>query len=313
VDAEHVADGLPERLGAVDDDEHALLDIEAALDEVGQQRGGDGGVLGRAVPEPERVLDPVGVNAQRDDAAAALELDAVEHQPRQAQVVQRPAHQLDQVVPRPGDELATDCRLRRRPRDRVDLVADRLAGARIASRAHAGEHPLEHHLAQRVTRGEVRIRPQLDLVGAVGAPGSRSADRDAAPAERDLAALVAVPHRRAVRVVLAPGADDLVDLGLHQLVQHPEPDADTQRQQPLLRCGGQLAERVHHRRRQTIDSFFSGGDRPGRYGPHAVGPPVLVDLVERPSRFQPDRTRREDRRLKFYELRDKLSAGWAKA
>jgi putative transposase len=39
----------------------------------------------------------------------------------------------------------------------------------------------------------------------------------------------------------------------------------------------------------------------------AVGPPVLVDFDSHSPRSQPDRTRREDRRLKFYELRDNLS------
>jgi hypothetical protein len=34
VGAEHVPDGLAQRLGAVDHDEHALLDIQAALDQV---------------------------------------------------------------------------------------------------------------------------------------------------------------------------------------------------------------------------------------------------------------------------------------
>jgi hypothetical protein len=38
----------------------------------------------------------------------------------------------------------------------------------------------------------------------------------------------------------------------------------------------------------------------------AVGPPVLVDFDSHSPRSQQDRTRREDRRLKFYELRDKL-------
>jgi hypothetical protein len=90
VDAEHVADRLAERLGAVEDDEHALLDIEATLDEVREQRGGDGRVLGRAVPQPERMLDGVGVDPQGDDAAAALQLDPVEHQHRQAQVAKPP-------------------------------------------------------------------------------------------------------------------------------------------------------------------------------------------------------------------------------
>jgi hypothetical protein len=46
VAAEHVADRLPERLGAVDHHQHALLGVEAAFDEVGQQRGRDGRVLG---------------------------------------------------------------------------------------------------------------------------------------------------------------------------------------------------------------------------------------------------------------------------
>ena len=163
-DAEHVADRLAQRLGAVDDDQHALLDIEAALDEVGQQRGRDGGVLGRAVPQPERVLDAVGVDPERDDAAAALELDPVEHQHRQAQVVERPAHQLDQVLARARDELAADRRLARRARDLVDLGADRLAGARVAARRDAGQHPLEHHVGELVARGEVRVGAQLDLV-----------------------------------------------------------------------------------------------------------------------------------------------------
>jgi hypothetical protein len=46
VDAEHHADGLAERLGAVEHAEHALLNVQAALDEVRQQRRGDRGVLG---------------------------------------------------------------------------------------------------------------------------------------------------------------------------------------------------------------------------------------------------------------------------
>jgi hypothetical protein len=35
-------------------------------------------------------------------------------------------------------------------------------------------------------------------------------------------------------IVLAPRADDLVDLGLHQLMHDPEPDTDAEREQPSL-------------------------------------------------------------------------------
>jgi hypothetical protein len=62
--AEDGADRLAQRLGAVDDEQDALLGIEAALDQVGEQRGRDGGVLGRAFPEPKRALLILGLAAR---------------------------------------------------------------------------------------------------------------------------------------------------------------------------------------------------------------------------------------------------------
>src|SRR3954447_3886894 len=221
VDPEHVADRLAQRLGAVDHAEHALLDVEATLDEVGQQRGGDGGVLGRAVPQPQRVLDAVAVDPQRHDAAAALELDAVEHQHRQAQIAQRAAHQRDQVLARARDELTRHRGSARRPLDVLDVVADRLAGARVAARRHAGQHPLEHDVGERVAVGEVTVRLQLDLTRAVDGAGPRPLDRHAAPTESHLAPLMAVAHRPTARIMLALRADDLIDLGLHEFRAAP--------------------------------------------------------------------------------------------
>jgi hypothetical protein len=48
--AEHVAHGLAQRLAAVEHAQHALLDVQAAVNEIGEQRGRDRGVLGAAVP-----------------------------------------------------------------------------------------------------------------------------------------------------------------------------------------------------------------------------------------------------------------------
>lgn len=45
---------------------------------------------------------------------------------------------------------------------------------------------------------------------------------------------MAVALPRAVRVVLVLGADDLVDLELHQLVHYAESNAHAQREQPSL-------------------------------------------------------------------------------
>src|SRR3954469_16883474 len=78
--------------------------------------------------------------------------------------------------------------------------------------------------------------------------------------------------------MLALRAHHLVDLGLHQLVQDTEPDTHAQRQQPFLRGAGQLTERLEHRLGQPLDALFVRRDRRGRYRPHAVGPPVLVDF-----------------------------------
>jgi hypothetical protein len=203
-------------------------------------------VLGGPVPEPQGVLDAVGVDAEADDAAAALELDTVEHHHRQPQVPQRPRHEIDELLACARHELAADRRLRRRPSDLLDVAADRLTGPRIAARRDAGQHPLEHHVGELITRREMRIGVQLDLALAVGGPSARPADRHPAAPERDLATLMAVADRGTIGIVSALRADDLVDLGFHDLVQHAHAhaDADAQRQQPFLRRAGQLTQRV---------------------------------------------------------------------
>jgi hypothetical protein len=57
------------------------------------------------------VLDAVGVDPQRGDAAAALELDPVEHGTARRKSARRAAHQADQVLARARDELARNRRL----------------------------------------------------------------------------------------------------------------------------------------------------------------------------------------------------------
>jgi len=85
-----------------------------AVDKIAHQRGRERGVLGRALPEPERDLDPVGGYPEADDVGAALELDPVDHQHREADVVKAAAHEHVEILARPGDELAADRRLRGR-------------------------------------------------------------------------------------------------------------------------------------------------------------------------------------------------------
>ena len=91
---EDVADRRAQRLAAVDHEQDRLLEIKAAIDEIGEQRARERGVLGRAFPEPERDLVAFGADAERDDVGAIGDLHAVEHHHRRAHVVEPAAHQL---------------------------------------------------------------------------------------------------------------------------------------------------------------------------------------------------------------------------
>ena len=56
---EHVLDRSAQRLAAVDHEQDRLLGIEAAVDEVGQQRSGEGGVLTSSLREsPSGIFTP---------------------------------------------------------------------------------------------------------------------------------------------------------------------------------------------------------------------------------------------------------------
>ena len=238
----------------------------------------DSGVLGAAIPEPERDLDSLGGDPEAHDAAASLELDAVEHQRREAQVAQRAAHQRAQLLAGPAHELAADRRLARRALTVEHLLADRLARALEAPRRDARQHLLKHDRRQRIAIGEVRIGSQLDLARAIDRPRARPLDRHPSPAERDLTGLVSVADRRAIEVMATLRADHRLDLLGHQLAQHTQPHADAQGQQPFLRRASQLAQRFLHPRRQRVELLLAD-QLVGLvvYVPHG-GSPVSMDL-----------------------------------
>ncbi len=125
---------------------------------------------------------------------------------------------------------------------------------------------------QRIPICEMRVRVERDLAAAVYGTSPRTLHSDPPAAEGDLARLMTVAHRGPVGIMLALRADDLVDLDLHQLMQHSQPDADAQRKQPVLRSIHELTKRCLHapRQRELLDPHLPGA-RPvlrGRYGLH---------------------------------------------
>jgi len=133
----------------------------------------------------------------------------------------------------------------------------------------------------------VLVRLQPYLRAAVGAAHSGPLDRDAPAAQRHLARLVPVTHGRALRVVLALRAHDLDHLLFQQFGQHAQPDADAQREQPLLRCPNQLPERLLHALRQ--DDLFNARLRERYVAPHG-GSSLSIFRI---TRHAPKRSGRE--------------------
>jgi hypothetical protein len=113
--AEHLPDRFAQRLGAVDHEQHPLLDVQTTGHQIRQQRAGDGGVLGATAPQPQRELFTLGRDPQRDDVRAALDLDPVEHHDRQPQIGELPGHQMPQRLPSAVHERPRHRALRRRP------------------------------------------------------------------------------------------------------------------------------------------------------------------------------------------------------
>ena len=114
---------LRERLRAVDHEQHPLLDVQAAVDEIGQQRGRRPS-RSRSSPShsPSASFSPSVVIPSATMFVRPVQLDPVEHHHRQAQIGQRAVHQLPQLIPGPLHERARHRRLRRRPRAGLDLA-----------------------------------------------------------------------------------------------------------------------------------------------------------------------------------------------
>jgi hypothetical protein len=160
----------------------------------------------------------------------------------------------------------------------------------------------------------VLIRADRDLLDAIPGAHPRARHGNAPAPERDLPVIAPVPIRDPIRIMPALRATHLFDLLGHQLLQHPEPDTNAQREQPLLRCPNKLPKcLLNPRRKQPLDGVLRVDDLRSRYGLHAVllssrrsvnsgetGLEIALHAANRSGRG------RENRHLKFYARRDNL-------
>jgi hypothetical protein len=143
----------------------------------------------------------------------------------------------------------------------------------------ADRDPFSRHVLEQLLAGvsTCRFERTREPVGAEVEAVARSTSRSAVSREfvsRTRESLLGLMSRRLDDLRLAVlkfalRADDLVDLFLHQLGKHVEPDTDAQGEQPFLRRAQQLPERLLHPRRQPkLTAQALGSDLPQRYGLH---------------------------------------------
>jgi len=240
---EDVGNRAAQRLGAVQDAQDRPGHLQATLAQPHQQVTGQGGVLGGALHQRQRVLGPVDGDPQRHHAAVLPEVDPVDHQAHQVQPAQVGGQQLCQRGVGHGHKPPRHRRLAGARRGLLDLGADRLKAQTIAASRQAAEHPLQCQPAQDLGGREQLVGGDGKLARAVGGTDPGTLHRDPPSPKGHRAVLVAVADRGPVRVVLALGTGQRVHRLLHQRPQHLQPGAHGQRQQALLGRLGDLGQR----------------------------------------------------------------------
>src|SRR5258708_28631046 len=133
--AEDVAQRLADRFGAIDDEEHRLLDTKTALDEVLQQRGPERAVLGRAGPDAERDLGAVDRDSESDQHRVSRELDAIDEHRDQVDVIELARNERGELLGRRVDQCARRVALARAAR--VEGTIDGIQTTLVAARGHS--------------------------------------------------------------------------------------------------------------------------------------------------------------------------------
>jgi hypothetical protein len=193
-----------QRFGAIQDDEQTAVGSQPAALEIGQEVLTHTGVLGRAIPQAQRVFLAVGGDPERHDEAMLADVHAVDHQSHQLEGLQRRGLPGRQLRRRLRHKAAADGALARAAAPQRGR--DGLQAARIASRRDPDEHLLDHAPIQRIDIRHGSERRQRDFVAARPHTGPPYGHLSAA--EHDLAAHRAGARRLAAGHVRVPLAAD---------------------------------------------------------------------------------------------------------
>ena len=288
-----------ESLSSVDDDEQPGAVVDASLDDVSQQRGDDGLVLGVPEPQPDRDLGAIGGHNQGDHAHLPREVDAVDHQHRRVQARQVTAQQLVEGLAGAGHEPSRHRRLRRRRRCLAGLCADRIGGPFERAGGDPGQHALDGDPVQQVALGEDAIRRQPDLTSAlaVAVEGVHAgpADRQPLAAHHDRRWCRSAPDMITIGIACVPRSTERISLFVHDRQRRRQPGLDRHSNQALtarLRNPAQRhREAVGHATRECLIGRIDQPHGRSVYLLHQVVPflqVVVEDLLTMPHRHRPE-------------------------
>jgi hypothetical protein len=198
-----------------------------------------------------------------------------------------------------------DRRLRGRARLPLDLGPNRIRPASRPPRRGAGQHPLECDAFEQVARAELGVTLELNLSPVVGRPHARAADRH--PPPPSVTSPGVCPRRLACRrASWRPRGPTTwsTSCSMHSC-STASPAAEASASSPSFAT---LA--ISPSRKWTSSGSGTGAsaDVPTSTacGFLFTAVPSVSEGLDRPERSQPERTRREDRRLNFYIEGDNL-------
>ena len=205
---EHGGDRRRQRLGAVEDEQRGLGDVESPLAQAREQSLHHRRVLGVAFHEGEGVLGPVDADAHGHDAQMLGEVDPVDHDRHQVELREVRRHELCQCRFCRCHEAARHRRLGGRVALGLHGLAHRLEPHGVAAGGELGKHSRHRLVSEELGGRRQLVGGELHLGGLVDGAHSGPADGHLARTQGHEPGVGPMAHRRAIRVVPTPLAGE---------------------------------------------------------------------------------------------------------
>ena len=230
-DPEHRIHGLTERFGPVEHDQEPGLDVQAPIDQIGQDTLHDGGVLRVTMRKTDRDLRSVRSDRHGDNENLVGEVDTVDHQHGHIQPGEIAGEKFFHRCLGRGDEPARHRRFRHRPG--LQRLADWFTDQNMAAGRDTGQHPLDNDLLKQIIGREHIPRARTDLTATANQAASGPFHADLAATEHNLTSRSPMPVPRTIRILRMLRTDLRGELLIEKRPKHGQASRRRERQQPF--------------------------------------------------------------------------------